>query len=80
MRLLFWYCDRFAWHPSLKTLADAPEAVPMPQEQTIVAFIHVEPPDVLDGSSAETKLVKNAIWLFQRPFHRCAGASAGKNL
>lgn len=66
MRLLFWYCDRFAWHPALKTLSDAPEAVPMAHEQAVVAFIHVEPRDVVDGSSAETKLVKNAKWLARK--------------
>ena len=66
MRLLLWYCDRFAWHPSLKTLDHVPEAVPMTYEQTVVAFIHVEPPDVVDGSTAETKLVKNAKWLARK--------------
>lgn len=66
MRLLLWYCDRFAWHPSLKTLDHAPDAVPMTHEQTVVAFIHVEPPDVVGGSSAETKLVKNAKWLARK--------------
>ena len=66
MRLLFWYCDRFAWHPSLKTLGHAPEAVPMTCEQAVVAFIHVEPPDVVEGSSTETKLVKNAKWLARK--------------
>ena len=64
--MLLWYCDRFAWHPSLKTLDHAPEAVPMTYEQTVVAFIHVEPPDVVDGSTAETKLVKNAKWLARK--------------
>jgi len=67
MRLLFWYCDRFAWHPSLKVLDNAPEAVPMVHEQTIVIFIHVEPSDVEEeGGSAETKLVKNAKWLARK--------------
>lgn len=66
MRLLLWYCDRFAWHPSLKTLDNAPEAVPMTHEKTVVAFIHVEPHDVQEGSSAETKLVKNAKWVARK--------------
>ncbi len=66
MRLLFWYCDRFAWRPSVKTLDSAPEAAPMAYEQVVVAFIHVEPPDVEEGSSAETKLVKNAKWLARK--------------
>ena len=35
-------------------------------EQTVVAFIHVEPPDVVEGSSVETKLVKNAKWLARK--------------
>ena len=66
MRLLFWYCERFAWKPSLKTLDNAPEAVPMTHEQTVVAFIHVEPPDVVEGSPVETKLVKNAKWVARK--------------
>lgn len=66
MRLLFWYCDRFAWNPTLKTLADAPDSAPMGHEKTVVAFIHVEPRDVTGGNSAETKLVKNAKWLARK--------------
>jgi len=66
MRLLFWYCDRFAWHPSMKTLDDAPEATPMTHEKTVVAFIHVEPPDTEAGNTSETKLVKNAKWLARK--------------
>jgi hypothetical protein len=66
MRLLFWYCERFGWKPSLKTLDPAPEAVPMTLEQTVVAFIHVEPPDVVEGNPVETKLVKNAKWLARK--------------
>ena len=31
-----------------------------------MAFIHVEPKDVEGGSSAETKLVKNAKWLARK--------------
>lgn len=66
MRLLFWYCDKFAWNPSIKTLDDAPEGIPMTIEQTVVAFIHVEPSDVKEGSSVDTKLVKNAKWLARK--------------
>lgn len=66
MRLLFWYCERFAWNPSFKTLDDAPEAGPMTYEQTVVAFIHVEPRDVEEGNSVETKVVKNAKWLARK--------------
>ena len=66
MRVLFWYCQRFDWQPSLKTLEAAPEARPASLKNTVVAFIHVEPADVAAGSSAETKLVKNAKWLARK--------------
>ena len=38
----------------------------MAHEKAVVAFIHVEPRDIADGSSAETKLVKNAKWLARK--------------
>ena len=43
MRLLLWYCEKFAWHPSLKTLDHVPDAAPMSHEKSVVAFIQVEP-------------------------------------
>lgn len=64
--MLFWYCERFAWTPTLRTLDDVPEAVPMTLEKAVVAFIHVEPPDMEEGNSVETKLVKNAKWLARK--------------
>ncbi|GBC60252.1 hypothetical protein DENIS_1203 [Desulfonema ishimotonii] len=66
MRVLFWYCDRFEWTPAMKTLEDAPEAGPDQYEKLVVAFVHVEPEDTEPGSSAETKLVKNAKWLARK--------------
>jgi len=66
MRVIYWYCDRFAWVPAIKTLADAPEAQADACRQAIVAFIHVEPSDIAGGNSAETKLVKNAKWLARK--------------
>jgi len=66
MRVLFWYCRRFEWQPTIKTLEDAPEAAPAALKNAVVAFIHVEPADVAPGSSAETKLVKNAKWLARK--------------
>ncbi len=66
MRVLFWYCERFAWTPTLKTLSDAPNAAPMSHEKAVVAFIHVESKDTTEGASAETKLVKNAKWLARK--------------
>ncbi len=66
MRVLFWFCDRFAWTPAMKTLAEAPEALPAAYEKTVVAFVHVEPKDMEGESQAETKLVKNAKWLARK--------------
>lgn len=66
MRVLFWYCEKFGWVPSLKTLEDAPDAAAADQATVVAAFIHVEPADVETGSSAETKLVKNAKWLARK--------------
>jgi hypothetical protein len=66
MRVLFWYCDRFDWTPAIKTLDDVPKAEPAENKNTVVAFVHIEPRDVDAGSSAETKLVKNAKWLARK--------------
>ena len=66
MRVLYWYCQRFEWTPAMKTLDDAPEADPADLTNTIVAFVHIEPRDVLEDSSAETKLIKNAKWLARK--------------
>lgn len=66
MRVLFWYCNRFDWTPSMKSLDNAPEAEPANNLDAVVAFVHVQPADVETGSSAETKLVKNAKWLARK--------------
>ena len=66
MRVIYWYCNEFAWNPAIKTLEDVPEAGPDACHDVVVAFIHVEPKDVLPGSSAETKLIKNAKWLVRK--------------
>jgi hypothetical protein len=66
MRVLFWYCDKFAWNPAIKTLDDAPDAAADVHEKAVVAFIHVEPEDQEGHSSSETKLVKNAKWLARK--------------
>ncbi len=63
MRLLLWYCERFAWTPSLKTLEDAPPAEPGEARDAVVAFVHVEPGD---GGPQETKLVKHVKWLARK--------------
>jgi len=66
MRVLFWYCEHFDWIPSMKTLDDAPDAHPAENEKTVVAFVHIEPADVQEGSNAETKLIKNSKWLARK--------------
>lgn len=50
----------------MKTLNDMPDASPDEWEDTVVAFVHVEPADAEAGSSAETKLVKNAKWVARK--------------
>ena len=66
MRVLFWYCDKFAWTPTIKTLDQVPVSKPDEKNKVVVAFVHVEPKDVEQGSSSETKLVKNAKWLARK--------------
>jgi hypothetical protein len=66
MRVIFWYCDHMGWRPALRTLDQAPEASPGERGQVVAAFVHVEPADVVEGSTAETKLVKNAKWLARK--------------
>jgi hypothetical protein len=66
MRVLFWYCDKFAWTPTIKTLEEVPVSHPEQHEKAVVAFVHVEPKDIQEKSSAETKLVKNAKWLARK--------------
>ena len=50
----------------MKTLENEPDAEPEMHEKVVVAFVHVEPKDVENGSSSETKLVKNAKWLARK--------------
>jgi len=66
MRVLFWYCDKFAWMPAMKTIETAPEAKEGHYQEVLVPFIHVEPKDVLEGSSSEKKLLKNIKWLAKK--------------
>lgn len=63
MRILLWYCDNFAWTPAIKSLESAPDSGPGNYQKVIVAFIHVESKDVLEGSSSAKKLLKNLKWL-----------------
>ncbi len=64
MRIIFWYMEKFNYHPAIKNLEDAP-AVENGAEITeaIVAFVHAEAEDQEKASKVETKLVKNLKWL-----------------
>lgn len=66
MRTLLWYCEQFNWKPAMKTLDFAPDAEPGNYTDQIVAFVHIEPKDLLEGSSAEKKLLKNLKWLAKK--------------
>ena len=66
MRVLFWYCDKFGWTPTIKTLDQVPISKSDEKNKVVVAFVHIEPKDVEQGSSSETKLVKNAKWLARK--------------
>ena len=63
MRVLFWFCERLAWTPTLRTLDQAPPAEAGGVDQAVAAFIHVEPADQERASKVTTKLVKNCKWL-----------------
>lgn len=66
MRILLWYCDKFNWTPAIKTLENVPDSEPGQFNEVLVAFVHVEPADVEEGSSAEKKLLKNLKWLAKK--------------
>jgi hypothetical protein len=66
MRVLFWYCEKFAWNPAIKTLQTYPDARADERRNIVVAFIHVEPQDTQEASSAETRLIKTAKWLARK--------------
>ncbi len=66
MRVLLWYCEKFAWTPAMKTLDDAPEAAPGDHKNAVVAFVHIEPKDIENGGSTETRLVKTIKWLARK--------------
>ena len=50
----------------MKTLETAPEAEKGAYREVLVAFIHVEPRDIIEGSSSEKKLLKNIKWLAKK--------------
>ena len=66
MRILLWYCEKFSWNPAIKTLDSMPDAEKGSYDGVVVAFIHVEPKDLLEDSSSEKKLLKNLKWLAKK--------------
>jgi len=64
MRVIFWYMERFKYHPAVKNLPEA-ESVSEDREinNAIVAFVHAEEQDTENASKVETKLIKNLKWL-----------------
>lgn len=66
MRILLWYCEKFNWNPAIKTLDSVPDSEPGNFKEVIVAFVHIEPKDIQQGSSSEKKLLKNLKWLAKK--------------
>ena len=50
----------------MKTIESSPQANAGNYQDVLVAFIHIEPKDVLEGSSAAKKLLKNIKWLAKK--------------
>ncbi|MBD3224295.1 MAG: hypothetical protein GF313_06160 [Caldithrix sp.] len=67
MRVILWYMDQFAYHPSVKTL-DFADVVSDGNsfDNAVVAFIHAEAKDENNFSKVTTKLVKNLKWLAKK--------------
>ncbi len=63
MRLLLWYCSRFGWKPTQKTIDSMADGNPGEVQNAVVAFVHIEPEDETRSQKVETKLIKNLKWL-----------------
>ena len=64
MKLLMIYAKRFAYHPAVKSVEEAPDVEEDGQaENAIVGFIHVEQEDVERETKVTTRLIKNLKWL-----------------
>ena len=58
------YARRFAYHPAVKSVAEAPDAENDGlAENAIIGFIHVEAEDMNRASKVTTRLIKNLKWL-----------------
>jgi hypothetical protein len=63
MKLLMIYCDKFSYHPRIKTLPDFTVYTDGEEfHNVLVGFIQMEEKDLENPSKIETKLVKNLKW------------------
>ncbi len=63
MKLLIWYCTKFAFKPAQQVLEDADPARGHQEfDHVIVGFIHAELEDELQSGEVEKKLLKNLKW------------------
>ena len=63
MKLLMIYCDRFAYTPADKTLADEPDCTVGDEiKGAVIGLIHAEADDELEPVRIEKKLIKNLKW------------------
>jgi len=63
MKLLMIYCEKFAYHPTVKTLEDFPDFTEgKTYENVLTAFIQMELEDEENPKYYETKLVKSLKW------------------
>ncbi len=63
MKLLFIYCSKFRYNPTIHTLDEFPEVEQGEEfKDTLIAFIHAEAHDEENSKGDETKLIKNLKW------------------
>ncbi len=65
MKVLFIYCKKFGYTPTVKTVEGVPDNKNVQEyyENVQTAFIHVEKEDVAKNTEVEKKLVKNLKWI-----------------
>ena len=64
MKVLFIYCRKFGYTPTIKTVDNAIDNVSSEEFENIqTAFIQVEEEDIENEKSVEKKLIKNLKWI-----------------
>lgn len=66
MKVLFWYCKTFSWHPAAKALPGASDSEGGQAVDALVAMVHVEPLDVAADQHTEAAMTKNTKWLAKK--------------